>query len=159
MTHHYATTLQWRGSTGAGHDVYDRSHRVSPAGAPELAMTADPSFGGDAAQLNPEQLLLAAASSCQLLSFLAVAARARLDVVSYADEARAEMPPEPTPMRITRIVLRPRVSVRASSRGATTERIAHLLEVAHRECFIANSLTARIDLEPEITVLPEATPS
>ncbi len=151
MTHHYATSLDWNGSTGAGYDAYDRTHRVRPTGAPSLAMTADPTFGGDPSQLNPEQLLLAAASSCQLLSFLAVAARARLDVVAYADEASAEMPEEPTPMRITRIVLRPRVTVRSDGR-VTPERIEHLLELAHRECFIANSLTSQIELQPEVAL-------
>ncbi|GAB3581581.1 OsmC family protein [Calidifontibacter terrae] len=152
MTHRYATTLQWTGSTGAGYEAYDRTHQVAASGAPALSLTADPTFGGDPALLNPEQLLLAAASSCQLLSFLAVAARARVDVVSYADDASAEMPPEPVPMRITRIVLRPQVTVRAGAR-ATQQRIEHLLEVAHRECFIANSLATQIDLEPVVTVV------
>jgi len=50
-------------------------------------------------------LVVLAASSCQLLSFLAVAARARIDVVDYQDDAEGEMPEAVTPMRITRIVL------------------------------------------------------
>ena len=38
--------------------------------------------------------MLAAASSCQLLSFLAVAARARADVRSYVDHAEAVLAEE-----------------------------------------------------------------
>ena len=90
-------------------------------------------------------LLLAAAVSCQLLSFLAVAARARLDVVEYRDDADAEMPEDVEPVRITRIVLRPRITVRGQ---VAESRLAHLVEVAHRECFITNSLRSDVVVEP-----------
>ena len=66
-------------------------------------MSADPAFRGDATRMNPEQLLVMAAASCQLLSFLAVAARARLDVVAYEDEAEAAMPEGDRPVRIVSI--------------------------------------------------------
>ena len=67
--HRYRTELAWRGSTGAGYAAYDRTHEVSapPAGV-TLSLSADPTFRGDPERLNPEQLLLAAASSCQMLS-------------------------------------------------------------------------------------------
>ena len=56
-----------------------------------------------------------AASSCQLLSFLAVAARARIDVVSYEDDATGEMPDGRYPW-VERIVLRPVVQYRGDTR-------------------------------------------
>src|SRR5205814_5470059 len=102
--HRYTVSSRWRGSTGAGYDAYDRSHEVeaAPAGV-TLALSSDPAFRGDATLLNPEQLLVMAASSCQLLSFLAVAARARIDVIEYRDDAEGEMPEDDPPVRITRI--------------------------------------------------------
>jgi organic hydroperoxide reductase OsmC/OhrA len=114
-----------------------------------LTLAADPAFLGDPTLLNPEQLLLLAASSCQLLSFLAVAARARIDVRSYDDDAEAEMPEDDHPVRVTRITLRPHVVV---GPGPTVERIEHLLEVAHRECFIANTLNSELVMQPEISI-------
>lgn len=144
-THHYATRLDWTGSTGVGYRDYDRTHTLTPSGAPELTMSSDPAFLGDGALLNPEQALLAAASSCQLLSFLAVAARARIDVVGYTDEATAVMPEDQRPIRITEIVLRPRITVRGD-----TARVPRLVEIAHTECFIANSLSVPIRIEPII---------
>jgi organic hydroperoxide reductase OsmC/OhrA len=146
-THTYTARTSWRGSTGIGYEAYDRGHSASapPAPAP-LALSADPAFRGDPALLNPEQLLVLAASSCQLLSFLAVAARARVDVVAYDDDATGEMPDGRTPW-IERIVLRPHVVYRGET---TAERIVHLLEVAHRECYIANSLRTEITLEPTV---------
>jgi organic hydroperoxide reductase OsmC/OhrA len=88
-----------------------------------------------------------AAASCQLLSFLAVAARARLDVRDYRDDATATMPEESRPVRIAEIVLRPRIALVA---GPTEDRVRHLVEVAHRECFIANSLATPVRVEPLI---------
>ena len=87
-----------------------------------------------------------AASSCQLLSFLAVAARARIDVIAYDDDATGEMPDGRYPW-VERIVLRPRVVFRGD---VTDERVLHLLELAHRECYIANSVKTAITLEPTL---------
>ena len=151
--HRYATQLRWSGSTGAGYDAYDRAHLVAaPPAAAALELSADPAFLGDRRRLDPEQLLVAAASSCQLLSFLAVAARARLDVVAYADDATAEMPEDDPPVRITRIDLHPTIELADTGRSRpTAERLHHLVQVAHRECFIANSLRSEVTVRPSFS--------
>ena len=150
--HRYVTTCVWSGSTAAGYDQYDRAHVGSaPPALPALDLSADSAFRGDARRWNPEALLVLAASSCQLLSFLAVAARARVDVVDYQDDAEGEMPETVTPMRITRIVLRPRITVRGD---VDTARLVHLVGVAHRECFIANTLRSPIVVEPTFVTTP-----
>jgi len=144
-THSYRSTVTWSGSTGAGYDAYDRSHRATcPPAAVDLAVSADPAFLGDPALLNPEQLVLQAAVSCQLLSFLAVAARARIDVVGYRDDATAVMPELPRPARITHIALRPHITV---SGDVDPGRVERLVEVAHRECFVANTLSCAMSIE------------
>ena len=144
--HRYSTVCTWAGSTGAGYDGYDRRHQVTaPPVEAGLAMSGDPAFGGDASRFNPEQLLVAAASSCQMLSFLAVAARARIDVIAYRDEATGEMPDGAEPMWVERITLRPRITVAA---GTNLRRLDRLVELAHRECFIASSLRTSITVEP-----------
>ena len=140
--HRYSTAATWTGSTGAGYEFYSRAHEVTcrPVDTP-LEMSGDPAFRGDPRRTNPEQLLLAAASSCQLLSFLAVAARARIDVVSYTDEAEAVMPEDDRPVRITKIMLRPVITIHSD---ASDERLTHLVDVAHRECYIANSVKTEV---------------
>lgn len=148
--HTYRTTLAWDGSTAAGYEAYGRAHTVTaPPAVPTLTLASDPAFRRDPSLLNPEQLLVLAASSCQLLSFLAVAARARIDVVAYRDAAEATMPEDDPPMRITQIVLHPAITVSASEgSGPSDDRLRHLCEVAHRECFVANSLNTEIVVEP-----------
>jgi organic hydroperoxide reductase OsmC/OhrA len=144
--HRYRASCSWVGSTGDGYDAYDRRHdAAAPPSETALALTSDPAFRGDPRFLNPEQLLVLAAASCQLLSFLAVAATARIDVIEYTDDAEGVMPEDRGPMSITRIVLRPRITVRGHVEDA---RLEHLCEVAHRECFIANSLRTEITVEP-----------
>ena len=151
-THRYHAEVAWSGSTAVGYEHYDRTHRATAPPAPvELAMASDPAFRGDPGLLNPEQLLVLAAASCQLLAFLAVAARARLDVVDYRDRAEGEMPEDDRPVRLTRIVLRPTITVRGD---VADERVLHLVEVAHRECYIANSLRTDVVVEPVVVSAP-----
>lgn len=151
-THRYAARVAWTGSTADGYDSYARAHEGTcpPArGAGDdapLPLSADPAFHGDPTKLNPEQLVVLAASSCQMLSFLAVAARARIDVIAYEDDAEGEMPEHDRPVRIARIVLRPRIAVKGDA--PDDARLRQLVETAHRHCFVANSLTSEIAIEP-----------
>lgn len=145
--HVYPTRLTWAGSTGQGYDAYSRAHHVETEPAP-LSMSADPHFGGDPSLLNPEQLLVAAASSCQLLSFLAVAARARLDVTGYTDAATGRMP-QGRRMWVSRIELNPRVALAPGSR---IDQLQRLTEVAHRECFIASSLRSEMVIDARFSI-------
>jgi len=148
-SHHYRAHTRWTGDTALGWEHYARAHSASaPPAAPELTVTTGESKG-DPSQLNPEQLLLMAASSCQLLWFLHVASKARVEVIEYEDEAEAEMPEDDLPMRLTRIVLRPRIVIRP---GPNEERVRHLVELAHRECYIANTLATEVEVEPTVQI-------
>jgi len=147
--HRYEATCEWEGSTAVGYESYRREHRVTaPPAEVALTLTSDPAYLGDPTHLNPEQLVVLAAASCQLLSFLAVAARARLDVIAYRDRAEGEMPEDDEPQRITTITLRPEITLR---QGPSREKVAKLVGTAHRHCFIANSLRTDVVVEPTIT--------
>jgi organic hydroperoxide reductase OsmC/OhrA len=155
--HRYAARCSWTGSTGAGYEKYNRTHAaVAPPAAAALTLSADPAFRGDPTQLNPEQLLVLAASSCQLLSFLAIAARSRVNVISYEDEAAGEMSEAQKPVCLGVIRLRPRITLAAmpdaNVKAAPPDdaRIRRLVELAHRECYIASSLKTEVTVEPTI---------
>src|SRR5450631_3224215 len=106
LTHTYATHLVWEGSTAEGYRSYSRDHSgVTVPATQELALSADPAYRGNRDLLNPEQLLVMAASSCQLLSFLAVAARQGFTVLGYTDDAQGWMDVTDTPVRVGRIML------------------------------------------------------
>jgi len=151
-SHRYEIRCHWSGSTGVGYESYSRAHKASaPPALPDLTLSADSSFHGDPSLLNPEQLVVLAATSCQLLSFLAVAARAQVDILGYDDEGVGVMTEGDPPMRITSISLRPIIRV---APGTSEEQIKHLVQVAHRECFIANSLRTEVGIEATVVVDP-----
>lgn len=155
-THTYESRLSWEGSTAVGYEAYDRTHRIRvPPADVELVLSSDPAFIGDPRLANPEQLLLAAASSCQLLTFLAIAARSRIAVLAYQDAAEATMPEDAEPMRITRIALRPRITIASDG---DVDRVRRLVKRAHDRCFIANTLNAEITVDALVERADAATP-
>ena len=120
------------------------------AGKPALLGSADPAFRGDASLHNPEELLLAALSSCHMLSFLALCVRARIPVVAYTDSASGTMSEKaPHRMGFTEVVLCPRVVI---AKGADAGKAKALHEQAHQLCFIANSVNFPVRHEAEIVV-------
>ena len=139
----FQARTSWSGSTALGWDSYERTHtaRAEPA-KQELTVTTAEELGNPD-HLNPEQLLLMAASSCQMLWFLHLAAKARIDVVAYEDSCEAEMPDD----RFTRIVLRPAITV---SDEVNEDRVLKLCEQAHRHCNIAKSLSCPVEVEPRL---------
>ncbi|OZI28100.1 peroxiredoxin [Bordetella genomosp. 1] len=147
--HHYRVTVTWTGNTGSGtsgYRDYRRDHVVSAAGRPAIAGSSDPAFRGDASRWNPEDLLLASASACHQLWYLHLCADAGIAVLAYEDSAEATMV-DGEGGHFTRIVLRPRVTVRAGDDLALAERLHH---AAHAQCFVANSLKTPIDCVPVI---------
>ena len=151
-SYRYEIRCHWSGSTGVGYESYNRAHIASAPPAPaDLKLSAESSFHGDPRLLNPEQLVVLAAASCQLLSFLAVAAHGKVDVLGYDDHGVGVMTEGESPMRITLISLRPIIRV---APGTSEDRIKHLVEVAHRECYIANSLRTEVDIEATVIIDP-----
>jgi organic hydroperoxide reductase OsmC/OhrA len=151
--HHYETRLRWSGSTGLGWGGYDRTHTaVAPPAEQEIRLTTGEAQG-DPRILNPEQLVVMAASSCQMLWFLHLAAKARIDVVAYEDDASGLMPEDDEPVHITEITLRPRIVIAGE---ASEERVLKLVHTAHEYCFIANSLKSEVELEPRIEIRAQA---
>jgi organic hydroperoxide reductase OsmC/OhrA len=144
--HHFAARLSWSGAT-TSYETYSRTHHIEIPGKPVIVASSAAEFLGDAAILNPEDLLVAALSSCHFLSYLALAARSRIVVTGYADEASGTMEQVERVTRFTEVVLRPRVTV---ARGTDLAKAKALHEKAHKICFIANSVNFPVRNEPEI---------
>jgi organic hydroperoxide reductase OsmC/OhrA len=115
-------------------------------------MSSAPAFQGDPARHNPEELYVMALSSCQMLTYLAVAGRAGIEVLSYADDAEgilelAAAVEGRRKMKMTRVTMRPRIRVAA---GTDVAAARSLVEKAHAGCFIANSVSCEVVLQPEV---------
>ncbi|MEM1029706.1 MAG: OsmC family protein [Myxococcota bacterium] len=148
--HHFACRLVWTGhGPTTNYRSYSREVRIDFDGKPSLAGSAAPAFRGDGARHNPEDLLVAALSSCHCLSYLAVCARAGIDVAAYDDEASGTLALHEGVLRFERVVLRPRVSLRGDGDAVRAERFH---DEAHAGCFIARSMNFPVFYHPSITV-------
>lgn len=133
--HTYATHLDWEGSTGAGNREYSRNHTAvaRPADA-SIALSSDPAFRGDSTRVNPEQLLVLAAQSS-------------IDVLGYEDNASGVMDDRDEPARISRIALAPIIRVVS---GVSHDEVMRLVERAHHEYYIANTLNANVSIDATV---------
>jgi len=144
----YRCSLEWTGSN-SDYNSFSRNHRVDFEGKPSLEVTASPDYKGDAARLNPEDLLVAAMASCQMLTYLAIAGMSKVEVLEYRDEAVGKLEKVEGKIRMSRIDLKPRITISAAS---NRDRAVALVAKAHEQCFIANSVTTQVVVEPEFEV-------
>ncbi|MCG8690115.1 MAG: OsmC family protein [Minwuiales bacterium] len=148
--HHYRLRTTW---TGAVHgpttkyNAYSREHTIEMDGKPMLTGSADAAFLGDAALYNPEDLLVAALSSCHMLAYLATCASARVPILAYQDDATGTMLQKPVGGHFTEVTLRPRVTI---ANADQIEKARELHAVAARQCFIAGSVNFPVHHIPEI---------
>ena len=151
-THTYELALTWTGNTGtgtSGYRAYSRDVLASSEGRPDLELSADRPFRGDATRWNPEVLLLAALSECHLLSFLHIAVTHGVTVVAYEDRPVGTMEQVGIGGRFTRVLLRPEVTV---ADPAHVDLLAQLHHEASEACFIASSMNFPVEHEPRTTV-------
>jgi organic hydroperoxide reductase OsmC/OhrA len=151
--HRYDATVAWqRGDQTFTDNRYSRVHewrfdggaRV-PASPSPLSVPAPMS---DASCVDPEEALIAAASSCHMLFFLAFAAKRGFTVDSYVDDAFGVMDKGSNGKQsIVRIVLRPRIAFSGGHVPGAGD-ITQLHHEAHEHCYVANSLKSEIVVEP-----------
>ncbi len=146
MSKHRVSVRWQRTAEPFTYAAYSRTHRWRFEGGVELDASAAPAYRGDPALPDPEEVFVASLSSCHLLTFLAIAARAGLTVEAYDDEAEGTMVADADGrLAVTRVVLRPRV---VFGRAVAEEQVARMHAEAHAECFIANSVRTEVVVEP-----------
>jgi organic hydroperoxide reductase OsmC/OhrA len=151
-THVYLPVVEWTGNTGSGtsdYCGYERAHVVSVPGKSDILGSSDPSFRGDDSRWSPEDLFVASVSACHQLWYLHLCARAGVVVLAYRDEPIGTMIEDADGGgRFASIVLHPTAKVAA---GSDKAKAISLHRDAHEMCFIANSLSCRVSIEPAVT--------
>lgn len=151
MSEHIAL-LNWnRGDAAFNYKSYSRNHSWDFGQGTKIAASAAADYLGDETCVDPEQAFVAALSSCHMLTFLAIAAMSKLTVDSYSDRSVGHLGKNAAGKSvITRVDLYPQIKF-ADGAAPSTETLQRLHEKAHRECFLANSVTCEI-----VTHLPDA---
>lgn len=151
--HLYKTRVEWTGNTGTGtsaYDAYSRQHNLIVGDKPIVTMSSDPAFRGDPMLHNPEELLVAAISSCHMLWYLHLCAENGITVTDYTDEAEGEMHERKDGSgKFSKIMLRPRVTI---SNAGQLNKASLLHHRAHEMCFIANSVNFEVACHPVIHI-------
>jgi len=125
--------------------VFDGGARVPASSSPFVV----PPPMSEPTHVDPEEALVAAASSCHMLWFLSIAAGKGFVVDAYVDEAVGIMGRNPLgKVAMTRIALRPEITF--SGQAPTARQLRELHEASHECCMIANSLITEIVVEEPV---------
>jgi organic hydroperoxide reductase OsmC/OhrA len=137
----YQTTVEWGEA---------RHGTITAKGFPTLPIGAPPEFGGRDDVWSPEHLCVAAVNACVMLTFVTIAQNSKLPIKGYTASATGalEKVDDRGPV-ITHIVVKPRITVGPEVDRGRLERV---LKMAEKRCYISNSLSGEVRLEPEIIV-------
>jgi organic hydroperoxide reductase OsmC/OhrA len=134
----YRTGVRWTGR---------RTGTLTSADKPDLPVASPPEFRGEAGVWTPEDLLVASLEACTLMTFVALAEKQKLPIVSWESESEGHLEPFGGRYRFVRVVLRPSIVVGAAASVSAAEALLH---EAHERCFVANSLRTEVLIEPVI---------
>ena len=153
MAHEYKATVSWKRASGEAFSdgKFSRAHQWSfdggvtvPASSSPLSVRL-PLSRADA--VDPEEALVAALSSCHMLTFLYLAHRQGFVVDAYDDEAVGVMTKnERGKLFVSKVALRPRIAF-SGARQPTAAELDQLHHHAHEECYIANSVLTEVVVE------------
>lgn len=139
--HSYSSTISWEQA---------RRGRAEASGRPPIAVGAPAEFGGSDDVWSPEHLTAVAVNACMMLTFIAVAENSRVSFTSYTSTATATLgKAEGRGTAITKIVVRPRITVPADTDRTRLDRV---LQLTKKNCFVSSSLTTEVSLEAYIVV-------
>lgn len=152
MAQHLAT-IEWQlkdGDFSTGR--YSRAHTWRFDGGQSVLASASPHIvplpWSDPQGVDPEEVLIAALSSCHMLSFLWLAAKAGFVALAYSDQATGVLSPNTRgALWLSRVTLQPQVQWQAGNTPDEATELA-LHHQAHDECFIAQSVKTEVVCEP-----------
>ncbi|PMN45651.1 peroxiredoxin [Vibrio lentus] len=149
----YSAVIRWtRGDDEAFSDnQYSRGHMWEFDGGVTVPASSSPHvvplpFSVEA-NVDPEEAFIAALSSCHMLTFLGVAAKQKYVIDSYVDDAVGVLEEDESGRSsVTKVTLRPDI-VFSGSKVPTAKQLDKLHHLAHKNCFIANSVKTEIVVE------------
>ena len=148
MSEHHAT-IDWKRETADfAYETYNRDHDWTFDAGVTVRGSAAPAYKGSESCVDPEEAFVASLSSCHMLTFLALAAKKKLVVDAYHDQAVGILAKDTAGnLAITKVTLRPKVRFSGEKQPALVE-LRQLHDRAHHACFIANSVKTEVIVEP-----------
>ena len=148
MSEHKAKIVWARNGADFGYKTYPRDHVWRFENGVEVPGSAAAAYLGNPQRVDPESAFVAALSSCHMLTFLALASNKGFVVDSYEDAAVGHLEKNASgKLAVTRVELHPRI-VYSGTKQPNESDLEWLHDKAHRECFIANSVTTEVKVLP-----------
>jgi len=149
----YTATVVWTRPADAvfTDNKYSRGHEWRFDGGVTVPASSAPSVvpaplsRSDA--VDPEEAFVVSLASCHMLFFLFYAAKAGFKIDRYEDEAIGELGKNARgAMAMLKVRLRPKITWAGNAPSA--EQLDKLHHSAHGSCYIANSVTTEVLIEP-----------
>jgi organic hydroperoxide reductase OsmC/OhrA len=136
----YKNSLAW--NTG-------RRGRMSAPGKPEVDVGSPPEFKGEPGVWAPEELLVGALNACLMLTFVSFAQNKGVQFVAYESAAEGLLENVNGKYRITEVSVQPSLVLKSQ---ADLEVARAIMDKVEENCFISNSIVAKVKLAPQFRV-------
>ena len=99
--------------------------------------------------VDPEEAFVASIASCHMLTFLYIAASQSFLINQYEDKAEGEMLKNAAgEMYVSTVTLNPNIHF-SGDKIPSAEKVMEMHHLAHRQCFIANSIITKVIVNPQ----------
>jgi organic hydroperoxide reductase OsmC/OhrA len=139
-THEYKVTVDWK---------HDRVGELGVDGKPKVEVSSPPEFDGPEGIISPEDLFVAAATSCFMTTFVTFNKKMRIEFKSFSCEGHGTLERVDKGFQFTKLLLKTRVGVESEDLIPKTERA---LELAGKYCLVSNSMKCPTEHENEVFV-------
>lgn len=144
----YNTSVHWWG---------EKTGILATDGREALKVSSPPEFKGAPGLWTPEDMFVGALEMCQLLTFLALAKRRNISILSYASTASGNLELVNGGFRFTKVVITPLIGV---ADPAAEDEVLALVSQAHHHCLISNSVSCVVEVNPAVIIEePERVPT
>lgn len=144
--HQYEVNLQWN---------QDRKGTLSSPELPQqIEVVTPPDFyKGIPGFWSPEHLFVAAVVSCFMTTFLGIAENSKLEYNNLEIQATGVVDKVEGKFQVTEITLKPKAIIPSTM---STEKAMRVMEMAEKNCLIANSVKTEIHLQSEVIIAQTA---
>ena len=139
--YNYRTQLEW---------TTERKGILNCKAKPDISVACAPEFGGHAGIWSPEDLYVGAVEVCTMATFLWLADKEQINIISYKSEADGTAQMTEGALRFTYINIKVKVAI--SDEGARPK-VERMFRELHEWCLITKSITTKVKIEPEIVII------
>ncbi len=138
--HKYLVKLDW---------THDRVGDLTVEGKPKIQVATPPEFDGPEGIISPEDLFVAAATTCLMTTFVTFTKKMRIEFKSFSCDGHGTLDRVEKGFQFTKLLLKAKVTVESAELVPKAQRA---LELAGKYCLVTNSMKCSTEHENEVIV-------